>query len=318
MQVEEQCRNRVMLDLLYVHPAHPLALQVTSCYYYHFYYQCPPDKRYGWPIDFNASGGMNGFLWLSERNGWRQVVPSPVVGLPDIVNNQALNITYLNPLPHKHIPKLPRGVIMPAKEIQYSDVKPFPPLWHEDNGNRRQFARERPQVPGVMRGPQLGQAAQRLVKNTLNIRHSDSSPGYLEHMPHRDHPGNYMFHRPRPAGPAGYGRGYYDDTNYYYRHHNMPRTIPNASRLPYEMNGSRPNVMTEDRSRHREDYRDLGPSMSNLRLEGSGNRQTAPMGPRMQTSPGQMLNPQYNSGQNGRSQLPSPPIKWVNRTDTGN
>ena len=168
-----------------------------------------------------------------------------------------------------------------------------------------------------MRGPQLGEAAHRLVKNTLNIRHSDSSPGYLEHMPHRDHPGNYMFHRPRPSGPTGYGRGYYDDTNYYYRHHNVPRTMHNGPRLPCEMRGSRHNVMDKDRSRHPEDYRDLGTAMSNLRLEGSGNRQSAPMRPMMQTSPGQMRNPQYKSVQNG-SRLPSPPVKWVNRPETGN
>lgn len=118
MQEEEQVRNRVMYDLLYVNPYHDLAPNIFS--YYNFFYQMPPDQRYSWPIDTNArlvlwfslffysdffymlnwiynfylmqycSGGMNGFIWLCERNGWRIVIPSPVSGLPDITNNQVL------------------------------------------------------------------------------------------------------------------------------------------------------------------------------------------------------------------------------------
>lgn len=308
LTVQEQYRNSIMFDLLYVHPAHPLASQILS--YYHFYFQLPPEQRY-WPIDANASGGMNGYLCLSERNGWRPVVPSTVVGLPDIVNNQALNITYLNPLPHKHIPQLPKGVIMPAKMINYSDVKPVPGLWHEENG-RRHVARERPQVPGAIHGPQLGQAAHRLLKNTLNIKHTDSSPGLLDHMPYWNHPGNHMFNRPRPAGPTGYERGYYDDTNSHYLHHLRPRTIiMNGPRSPYENRGNRYNVRAEDRLSYREDNHDLVTAMSNLTVDGSRSKALAQMRPRMQNNAGNMPNPQNNPVQNG-VQLPSPPVKWIN------
>lgn len=314
LTVDEQRRNCVMFDLLYVHPAHPLASQIVS--YYHFYYQMPPDQRYAWPIDSYASGGMNGYLWLSERNGWRQVVPSAVVGLPDIVNNQALNVTYLNPLPRTHIPQPPKGVIMPAKLVKYSDVKPFPALWHEDNGNRRQFGRERPQVPGAIRGPQLGEAAHRLLKNTLNIKHTDSAPGILDYMPYQNHQGNHMVNRPRPAGPVGYERGYYDDSNYSYGHRHMPRPMSNGYRLPYEPRGSR----HMDRSSHRDDDRDLGAAMSNLTLGGTRNRPPASMRPRMQNTghmPMPMPNQQNNYVQNV-GQLPSPPINWINRPEARN
>ena len=51
MQEEEQLRNSVMLDLLYVHVSHPLAAQIMS--YYQFFYQLAPDQRY-WPIDTNV------------------------------------------------------------------------------------------------------------------------------------------------------------------------------------------------------------------------------------------------------------------------
>ncbi|XP_021742305.1 5'-3' exoribonuclease 4-like [Chenopodium quinoa] len=310
LTVDEQRRNCVMFDMLYIHPAHPLAAQVVS--YYHFYYQMPPDQRYAWPIDSYASGGMNGYLWLSERNGWRQVVASPVAGLPNIMNNQTLNVTYLNPLPRKHIPEPPKGAIIPAKVIKSTDVKPFPPLWHEDNGNRRQFGRERPQVPGAIRGPQLGEAAHRLLKNTLNIKHTDSSPGLLDYMPHRNHPGSHMINRPRPAGPAGYERGYYDDNSYNYGHHHTPRPMANGHRMPYEPRGSRHN----DRLPHREDDRDLGAAMSNMTLGGIRNRPPALMRPRMQNS-GPMHSQQNNFVQN-MGPIPSPPINWINRPVAGN
>ncbi|KNA09594.1 hypothetical protein SOVF_152220 [Spinacia oleracea] len=301
LTVDEQRRNCVMFDMLYVHPAHPLASQVVP--YYQFYYQMPPDQRYAWPIDSNASCGMNGYLWISERNGWRQVVPSPIFGLPDITNNQALNVTYLNPLPRKHIPQPPKGAIMPAKMVKYSDVKPFPALWHEDNGNRRQFGRDRPQVPGAIRGPQLGEAAHRLLKNTLNMKHTGSSPGLLDYyMPHQNqnHPGNNTFNRPRPAGPVGYERGYYDDRSYY-----GPRPMANGYRAPYEPRGIRQNDRLPHRGGGGGDDRDLGVAMSNLTLGGGiRNRPPAEMRPRMQ--------------QNNFGQLPSPPINWINRPETGN
>lgn len=52
MQEEEQLRNCVMLDLLYVHASHPLAAQIMS--YYQFFSQLAPHQRYPWPIDTNV------------------------------------------------------------------------------------------------------------------------------------------------------------------------------------------------------------------------------------------------------------------------
>uniref|UniRef100_A0A2N9FQP0 5'-3' exoribonuclease n=1 Tax=Fagus sylvatica TaxID=28930 RepID=A0A2N9FQP0_FAGSY len=110
---EERFRNNVMLDLLYVHPAHPLASHII--HYYRICSHLPPPERFVGVIDANASGGMNGYLWLCERNGVRYIVPSPVRGLQDIDNNRVLNVTYLNPRAHKHIPEPPKGVLMPEK-----------------------------------------------------------------------------------------------------------------------------------------------------------------------------------------------------------
>lgn len=52
MQEEEHARNSVMFDLLYVHPAHPLALQIIQ--YYRICFQLPPHEKFVLPIDTNA------------------------------------------------------------------------------------------------------------------------------------------------------------------------------------------------------------------------------------------------------------------------
>ncbi|KAI6678354.1 hypothetical protein NL676_039150 [Syzygium grande] len=216
---EEQLRIGVMFDLLYVHPVHSLSLQVHM--YYQLSYQLGPYERYLVPIDTNVSGGMNGFLWLSERNVLTNVIPSPIHGLEDIVNNQVYNVTYLNPAKHKHIPKPPAGVVIPPKVLGPLDIKPFPVLWHEDNSGRRQNGRERPSVPGAMVGPMLGEAAHRLVKSTLNIKLNNSqSSCILEPPRNRKFPGYYAVYRPRPTALSGYERGFSEDAHQYHGNHN--------------------------------------------------------------------------------------------------
>ncbi|CAA0831471.1 5-3 exoribonuclease 4 [Striga hermonthica] len=197
---EEQFRNSFMFDLLYVSPHHALAPQI------YLYYRLCNGKNLLWAIDTYASGGMNGFMWLTRRNGLKPVIPSPVNGLEDIMNNQVLNITYFNPAPHAHIPKPPEGVNMPDKILRPTDIKPLPTLWHEDNGGRNQFGRQRPQVSGTLSGPVLGEAAYRLVHNTLNIKSERTHP--------RSFQGNHVVNKTRPAGPPGYERGVYSSNQY--------------------------------------------------------------------------------------------------------
>ncbi|GAB2287401.1 5'-3' exoribonuclease 4 [Dionaea muscipula] len=298
LTVEEQFRNSTMLDLLYVHHCHPLASQIES--YYHYFYNPTPEYRIAWKIDTNASGGMDGYLWMSQRNGWRHEVSSPVNGLPNVVHNHVWNITYLNPLPHEHIGEPPKGVIMPAKKIKPSDMKPFPTLWHEDNGNRRQLGRERPQVPGAISGLQLGEAAHRLVKNSLNIKHSSSSSCLLGHMPPLYFTGNKSRPAAGPGPPLGYGRGYsyYDDMGYDYRHHNGPWTAMGSSKfIPHDSRRDRNGIRVQDRFPQKEYYGELPAAMARLTV-GVGTGQLPPIRP---------VRNHFGIG----SSLPTPPPKWI-------
>jgi hypothetical protein len=52
MQEEEQVRNSVMFDLLYVHRAHPLAHHIFD--YYTICLHLPPHQKFVCLIDINA------------------------------------------------------------------------------------------------------------------------------------------------------------------------------------------------------------------------------------------------------------------------
>ncbi|KAE9593633.1 hypothetical protein Lal_00036382 [Lupinus albus] len=306
---EEQLRNSEMLDLLYVSCAHDLAPHVLL--YYQSYSKCPVHERPVWPIDANASGGMNGFLWLYERNVFRSIVASPIKGLKDIENNQVLNITYLNPRKHRHIPRPPDSVIMPKKIIKAIDIKPSPVLWHEDNSGRRQLGRERQQVPGAIAGPLLGDAAHRLVKNSLNIRSGNTSNGWSEQT----------MNRPRPAGPSGSGRYYGEDTSGYYgQYYNHHQDMISRPRYPISSNGGqndRHNFRIQDRSQYHDQFHNVKSGFSALTMEeGVRPRSSATPSPR---APAMLLVRPQNSGPTTNLQHqfvqnigpPIPPPKWI-------
>ncbi|KAI4350037.1 hypothetical protein L6164_010564 [Bauhinia variegata] len=308
---EEQSRNSVMLDLLYVSHAHELAQYIS--FYYQLYHQLSPYARHAWPIDTNASSGMNGYLWLCERNEFKTIVLSPIEGLQDIKCNRVLNISYLNPRSHRHMPKPPDGVVMPKKILKHIDIKPLPVLWHEDNGSRRQHGRERPQVPGAIAGPQLGEAAHRLVKNTLNIK-LNMSPGLLE-QPFQNIPGHHTTNRFRSPGPSGYGKYYGEETSYnngpYNNHQGRPR-FPISSNIGQN---DRHYFRIQDRSQYQENFHNVKGGFSALTMEEGARSAVASKPPPM------MLPRTPNSGiATNLSQHfvqnigpPIPPPKWITK-----
>ncbi|ONK74321.1 uncharacterized protein A4U43_C03F5040 [Asparagus officinalis] len=258
---EEKSRNRTMFDILYVYERHTLAAQVASLY--HLYSQSQlQGQPYCIAINPAYSDGMNGFLCLSERNSYNISIPSPIGGWSTIENNRALNATYLNPKHHQHIPEPPEGVVMPVKTVKPQDMKPFPVLWHEDN--RRNQARERPQVAGAITGPLLGAAAHRLVKNSLQANFSGNSR-FLD-TPNRNYP--QMVARPRPAGPLGYERGFQDANPYHNYSGPNPRAHSNSRPVNFSNETHRQNYRTEERTNSSQDqYYNLRTGMSTLAVQ---------------------------------------------------
>ncbi|MFS8009553.1 putative transcription factor interactor and regulator CCHC(Zn) family [Helianthus anomalus] len=317
LTAEEQARNSVFCDLLYVSPSNSLAPQIGA-YYNYFYYMTTqmhlyPNQISMCPIDVNASGGMNGFLWLCERNGCRFVLLSPISGLEDIMDNHVLNITYINPPPHKHIPEPPRGVNMPKKILKPVDIKPLPILWHEDNSGRRSPGgyNNRPQVPGAIHGNVLGDAAHRLLKNSLNIKSSgnsnSNSPGFYDQSHYRNYPPNSLQHRPRPAGPSGHGRNYNynDDPNYYNGYPNPRGPMPRprfGPTPPNHLQPNRPNLKQQESYTYQDQYQDLRNGMAGLSMES---------GPRNKPYPVRMV--QLNARNQTVGNLPTPPPTWISR-----
>ncbi|KAK4282868.1 hypothetical protein QN277_014194 [Acacia crassicarpa] len=307
LTAEEQLRNSVMLDLLYVSPEHALSPHIFL--YYQLYHQSAPFERPAWTIDTNASGGMNGYLWLSERNELKPVVPSPINGLPDIEHNQVLKITYLNPRRHRHIPRPPAGVVMPEKILKPIDIKPFPLLWHEDNAGRR-YGRDRAQVPGAIAGPQLGEAAHRLVKNSLNIKLNNASHGLLEQPYH-------AMNRHRAAGSSGYGKYYAEDASNYYGHYSNHQGFISRPRFPISSNGGqndRQNFRIQDRSQYQEQFHNTKTGFSAMTAEEGVRSRSSTMG---SYRPPAILSGAPSSGSASNLQHvqnmgpPIPPPKWI-------
>ncbi|CAJ1961020.1 unnamed protein product [Sphenostylis stenocarpa] len=314
LSVEEQLRNSKMPDLLFVNGGHNLAPHILSCYQYSC--QLSLHERPALPIDPSASDGMNGYLWWYERNVRRTIVSSPIKGLPDIEFNQVL-----------HIPQPPNGVLMPKKILKAIDIKPSPVLWHEENSGRRHGREssylscamhgDRPQVHGAMAGLQLGEAAHRLVKNSLNIRSNNAPYGFPEQLP-----GHYAMNRPRLAGPSGPGKYNAEDTSSYYGHYYNHQGMITRPRYPVSSNGGhndKQNFRIQDRSQqHEQHYNGRGGFCALTIEEGPRPRPVPPL-----KTPVLMLSRQPNSGPTTNVQQrflgpPIPPPKWITRAPDTN
>ncbi|KAI3910031.1 hypothetical protein MKW92_006896 [Papaver armeniacum] len=201
---EEVRRNSVMVDMIFVTLSHPL-----SPYIFSLSERCKQlsDKERVESkeiIDPKASGGMNGYLSLCRGDPCPTIFRSPIAGMEDIMNNQVICAIYRLPDSHKHITRPPAGVIFPNKIISATDLKPPPALWHEDNGRkpwhddngrkpwhtdtgrnslhddrgtkqwhvdngRKPWESGRQNPPGTVSGRELGEAARRLVVNSLQL-----------------------------------------------------------------------------------------------------------------------------------------------------
>lgn len=240
---EESTRNSTMFDILYAHESHPLASQMVTVYNHHLYKNPSVKDFYQFPIDIIASDGMNGFFWLHDRNSYKSKISSPLTGFNDVENNLVWNITYISPKYHKHISGLPDGVLLPSKVLTELDIKPFPMPWHEDNNNRRYQQKERPQVSGALSGSVLGEAAHRLVRNSIQI---NSNSGALQNWNTTK-----TLNKFRAAGPSGYEDGFQSTQDNYFQYpahnprnfqqhqHSRPRPTSSLTGVQYSSRQNR-------------------------------------------------------------------------------
>ncbi|XP_044977542.1 5'-3' exoribonuclease 3-like isoform X1 [Hordeum vulgare subsp. vulgare] len=211
---EEARRNSTMYNMLFVNGAHPISPYIYSLSSKFGHLADNDRNEIKEQLDPSASGGMNGYISLCGGDPSPPVFRSPVDGLEDIMDNQVICSIYKLPDPHKHIARPPVGVIIPKKVVEAGDLKPPPVLWHEDNGrrpqdnNRRNFNNSSRQNPaGSIQGHQLGEAAHRLVANSLNVRgggqYSPARP-YQTIMNGMHYPNGMPPRMQQPAGRSGW------------------------------------------------------------------------------------------------------------------
>ncbi|GAB2293874.1 5'-3' exoribonuclease 3 [Dionaea muscipula] len=200
LTAEEVRRNSVAYDTLFISASHPL-----SPYIFSLDDRCKqlPDNQ---PSEVKekldpmarskCSGGMNGYISPCAGEPCPTIFRSPVDGMEDVMDNHVICAIYRLPDYHRHITRPPAGVIFPKKTVTIGDVKPEPVLWHEDSG-KKQFENRRQNQPGSLSGRQLGEAAHRLVANSLQLRADHN--GLVNHMNGVPLPPSYG----SPTGPPG-------------------------------------------------------------------------------------------------------------------
>lgn len=181
---------------------------------------------------------------------------------------------------------------------------------------------DRQQVHGAMAGPQLGEAAHRLVKNSLNIKSNNMPYGSPEQFP-----GHHAMNRLRSAGPSGSGKYYGEDTSGYYGQHYNHQGIITRPRYPVSSNGGhndKQNFRIQDRSYHHDQYYNGTTGFYTMAMEeGARARPYAVPLPR---TPAVTLSRPPNSGSttNGQHQFvqnmgpPIPPPNWITRAPDTN
>ncbi|XP_063949470.1 5'-3' exoribonuclease 3 [Daucus carota subsp. sativus] len=232
---EEVRRNSTMYDMLFVALSHPL-----SPYIFSLDDRCKQldDKertQIKEQIDPGASGGMNGYISLCAGDPCPTIFRSPVEGMEDIMDNQVICAIYILPDAHNHIAHPPPGVKLPKKTVSFGDLTPEPVLWHEDSG-RKPWENKRNNPPGAISGRQLGDAAHRLVANSLQIKkdrnvdgdHYGHPPYVTTHGPafHPNqtlrHHGQEQYRMVPPAYPEG--------------RHMLPNSVPGHSQYDRSYN----------------------------------------------------------------------------------
>ncbi|KAK9936485.1 hypothetical protein M0R45_013325 [Rubus argutus] len=187
---EETCRNSMMFEMLFVSSSHPLSVCI-----YLLDDRCRQltDKdrvEVKEQIDPKYSQGMNGYLSSCAGESCPPVFQSPVEFMDDIMDNQVICAIYRLPDEHKHISRPPASVIFPKKTVMVGDLKPAPVLWHEDSGRN---------PPGTISQRQLGDAAHRLIVNSLQVNVDSNGYGNQMHALRQLSPAEPQYYPPHTS-----------------------------------------------------------------------------------------------------------------------
>ncbi|KAK9086828.1 hypothetical protein Syun_029222 [Stephania yunnanensis] len=321
---EERMRNSVMFDLLYVHMNHPLAKQIW--WYYHVFPRVPR------VIDATAR------LVVSPTD----VKPFPILWHEDNSSrrHQYRERYYCQSICSEMDDPLAKGKVggstlvgVNCVVIKLVSSQKKKSVDHHVSGNLVAptisglpwVGQLRPQVSQAISGAHLGEAAHRLLKNTLNIKPNNS--GFFDQGPSRNFPNNHTLNRQRPAGPSGYERGFVQNSNYQYEHQNnyARPAISNSRSAPSfnEWQGNKPNYRPQQDPSFYHGRYDVQMGMSSLTVqEGPLNpphsrtlqwvpNNVRPSSTMYQQQP--QRQPVHNTGQ-----LPRPPINWIDKLVNGN
>ncbi|KAI3724473.1 hypothetical protein L2E82_36251 [Cichorium intybus] len=250
---EETQRNSRMCDMLFVAISHKLSPYIFSLDDRTIKYESKKRVEIKEQIKPDTSDGMDGYISLPAGDPCPKIFRSPIEGLEDIKDNRVICAIYQLPDPHQHIARPPPGVKLPKKTVMEDDLQDAPALWHEFNGtkpweNQRnssfrstgQNTHKNP--PGSISGQRLGQAAHRLVVNSLKVNLvSPPGPpgtGANNHPPHAA--GSNRHHANRGGGRSGNDSRMADGRPPVNRGGGGRRNGRNRHRSEGHQNGSRP------------------------------------------------------------------------------
>uniref|UniRef100_A0A1J3D567 5'-3' exoribonuclease n=1 Tax=Noccaea caerulescens TaxID=107243 RepID=A0A1J3D567_NOCCA len=171
---EETRRNSVLCDMLFVVASHPLAELIRALNSRTIKLSNEERGSVTKIVDPGLSEGMNGYLASCSGDSQPPCFPSPIDGMEDVLANQVICAIYKLPddVRGSDIARPPPGLVLPKKTVQLVDLKGGANLWHEDGDRRRAPAKiikiKRYNPQGSISGDRLGEAAHRLVLQTIN------------------------------------------------------------------------------------------------------------------------------------------------------
>ncbi|CAA3001485.1 Hypothetical predicted protein [Olea europaea subsp. europaea] len=127
-------------------------------------------------VPYHGCGGMNGYVYLSDKPICPAVISSPSCDMEMIMENKVISVFYKFPPFHRHMPKPLDGVIMPGKFVGRHNILPPPILWHEKTMVQSRFSR-RPIPPTSVSGPCLEILAHQLVSGNYVSKQCEDMDG---------------------------------------------------------------------------------------------------------------------------------------------